>query len=395
MDATNQNRGTGSSWVDRAAPLLTAIVWCVPLVVISIGIFRRPGQRSLDPIYRWAVDTWLARGSLYTDEQGFIYLPTFIPIYLPFATLPVPWGEILWRTLATAGIAHALWSLMALVDRPRSARGLLLLSIACLPVSLGALQMGQANAWIAMSLFQAAAAMGRNRLWLAGAWLGLGFAIKPIVVAAMGLAVLRCWRLAMPMAVMTAAWLAAPLLTAPAPYVMDQYGSAIRTITGSCAAVTEHRFADINGILRSVGLPIPSQWSNALSALAGVALAILTLLWSHRHGMARWSVMWLCASCCYLLLFNPMTEANSYCLLGVPASLLAWEWLGRGEDPAEPRRALWLAAGWGSVAVLALMGVASEIARPWLGNSLDLWFFPCCALAVGVAVVYRMVARDS
>lgn len=395
MDATTQNRGTAGSWVDRAAPLLAGIVWVLPLVVISVGIFRRPGQRSLDPIYRWAVDTWLAHGSLYTDEQGFIYLPTFIPIYLPFAELPVPWGEILWRTLAAAGIAHALWSLMALVDRPRSARGFLVLSVACLPVSLGALQMGQANAWIAMSLFQAAAAMGRHRLWLAGAWLGLGFAIKPIVVAAMGIALLRRWQLALPMAVMTAGWLAAPLLTAPAPYVVEQYADAVRTITGSCATVTEHRFADINGILRSIGIPIPSRWSNAASALAGIALATLTALRSHRHCMERWGVLWLGVSCCYLLLFNPMTEANSYCLLGVPASLLSWHWLGRGEDPAEPRRALFLAVGWGSLVVLAAMGVASEIARPWIGNSLDLWFFPCCALAFGAIFASRMAAHES
>lgn len=392
-EATHPVRDGRAAWIDRAAPLLSAIAWSAPLIVISIGLFRRPGQRSLDPIYRWATETWSARSPLYTDAEGFIYLPTFVPIYLPFAWLPVPIGEILWRAVAAAGIAHGLWSMMALAVRPRSARGFLLLSIACLPVSLGALQMGQANAWIAMSLVQAAAAIGRQRLWVAAAWLSLGLAIKPIVVAAMGLAVLRNLRLALPSALLTAAWLALPYLTAPGQYVTDQYSMAWRTITESCAAVSEHRFADLNGLLRSLGADIPSTWSNAASAAAGLALAAATLAWGRHRDMRSWSAIWLSMSCCYLLLFNPMTEANSYCLISVPAALLAWDFLGRGEDPADPARLRMLVAGWMCIGVLLLMGVGSEVARPWLGNSLDLWFFPCCALALGSATLYRLVAR--
>lgn len=393
MGAARNHRSEGPQWIDRAAPALSALAWIVPLAVISVGVLRRPGQRSLDPIYRWAIEAWQAQRPLYTDSEGFIYLPTFIPIYSPFAGMPVPWGEIAWRAVAAAGIGHALWSLMALVPRPRSPRGFLLLSIACLPVSLGALQMGQANAWIAMSLFQAAAALGRGQHWRAAAWLGLGFAIKPIVLAAMGLAVLRWPRAALPLAAMTAGWILAPFLTAPTAYVLDQYAASLRTILGSCATVTEHRFADVNGILRSVGVAIEPRWSNAVSMAAGLSLACVTLAWGRRFAPDRSALQWLNVSCCYLLLFNPMTEANSYCMLGVPAALLAWEWLGRGEDSSEPRQTAYLAAGWVSIAVLLLMGSASELARPWLGNSLDLWFFPCCALAFGAAAIVRMVAR--
>jgi hypothetical protein len=391
-EALNTDRAERDAWIDRAAPILSAVAWTVPLIVISIGLLRRPGQRSLDPIYRWATETWAVRGPLYTDAEGFIYLPTFVPIYVPFAWLPTPLGEILWRAVAVAGIAHGLWSMMALAARPRSARGFLLLSIACLPVSLGALQMGQANAWIAMALIQAAAAIGRERLWSAAAWLALGLAIKPIVVAAMGLAFLRNPRIAIPAAVFTLAWAALPYLTAPTPYVTEQYAMAWRTITESCASVTEHRFADLNGLLRSYGADMPSTWSNATSAASGLVLAALTLVWGRRHDARSWSAIWLAMSCCYLLLFNPMTEANSYCMISVPAALAAWALLGRGEDPSNPNRLPLLLAGWACIGTLLLMGIGSEVARPWLGNSLDLWFFPLCALGLIGATLHRLVA---
>lgn len=379
-------------WIDRAAPFLALLAWLTPLVVITVGLLRRPGSRSLDPIYRWATEAWSAQATLYTDSNGFIYLPTFIPIYWPFAVLHVPWGEVLWRSIAAAGMAHALWSLMELVPRARSARGFLLLSIACLPVSLGALQMGQANAWIAMALFQAAASMARGQLWRTAAWLSLGFAIKPIVISAIGLAAIREVRLVPRLIILCGLWLVLPYLLGPAVYVTSQYEAALGTITGSCATVTEHRFADINGLLRSfIGTELSGNWSHGVRAGAGLALALAVLLSGRKLSPKNWALIWLTLSACYLLLFNPMTEANSYCMLSVPAALLAWEWLGRGESPAEPRRTRFLATGWATIVLLVLMGGASEIARPWAGNSLDLWFFPSCAICAIFVAMIRLI----
>lgn len=379
-------------WIDRAAPFLALLAWMTPIAVITIGLLRRPGSRSLDPIYRWATEAWSAQATLYTDSNGFIYLPTFIPIYWPFTVLPMPWGEVLWRSIAAAGMAHALWSLMDSVPRARSARGFLLLSIACLPVSLGALQMGQANAWIAMALFQAAASMARGQLWRTAGWLSLGFAIKPIVISAIGLAAIRELRLVPRLIILCGLWLVLPYLLGPAVYVTSQYEAALGTITGSCATVTEHRFADINGLLRSsIGTELFGNWSHGVRAAAGLALALAVLLSGRRLSPPTWALIWLTLSACYLLLFNPMTEANSYCMLSVPAALLAWEWLGRGESPTEPRRAKFLATGWATIGLLMLMGGASEIARPWAGNSLDLWFFPCCAICAIYAAMIRLI----
>ena len=381
-------------WIDRASPILAGLVWIAPLIAISIGVLRRPG-RSLDPLYRGALDAFSRRETMYIGHEGFNYLPTFVPLYMPFKALPMPVGEILWRWLAALCIAHALWQLMRIQVRPANARGYLLLSFAILPVSLGALQMGQANIWIAASLFQAAAALGRDRWWLAALWLAVGFAVKPIMLAPIGLAMLRSPRLWMPMAVLITSVIALPFALAPSAYVWSQYVDSWRNLTDSCAQVTTHRFADINGLLRSLGTELSGSWSMAARAAFGVALATLLLARGRRLDSGAWSFTWLALGSSYVLLCNPMSEANSYCMFGVPAALLAWQLLGEGESGAARHPTAVLAAGWIAIGMLVLMGIGSEALRPWLGNSLDLWFFPCCAISLVLAVALRLAGRGT
>jgi hypothetical protein len=379
-------------WIDRASPILAALAWLTPLTVISIGVLRRP-DRSLDPLYRDALDAFARGETMYIGHLGFNYLPTFVPLYMPFKALPMPIGEILWRWLAALCIAHALWQLMRIQVRPASARGYLLLSLATLPVSLGALQMGQANIWIAASLFQAAAALSRDRWWIAALWLSLGFAVKPIMLAPIGLAMLRSPRMWVPMAALLAAVIALPFTLAPTAYVWSQYADSWRNLTDSCAQVTTHRFADINGLLRTLGTELSGSWSVLARAAFGAALAAILLARGHRLTPGSWSFAWLALGAGYVLLCNPMSEANSYCMFGVPAALLAWQLLGEGESRSVRHPGVALAAGWTVIGMLVLMGIGSEALRPWIGNSLDLWLFPCCAIGLVLAVGIRIPER--
>lgn len=379
-------------WIDRAAPALAACVWAIPLIVISAGIWRRPGTRSLDPLYRSALAAWENRESMYTGSGGFNYLPTFVPLYWPFAALPLPTGEIMWRLLAAGCMAHALWQLMRLQSRPSNARGFLLLSIASLPISLGALQMGQANIWIAASLFQAAAAIGRQRWWVAAVWLAVALAIKPIALAPIGLALLLTTRLWLPVAASVGIMALVPFAFGSPSYVWSQYVDSWGNLLGSCAQVSEHRFTDINGLLRTFGTELSGNVSLLVRALFGATVAAWLLLHGRRRAAdGRW-FQWLALSACYVLLCNPMSEANSYCMLGIPAAILAWQLLGEGESRNVARPRLHLIGGWAIIAVLLFMGGASEVLRPWLGNSLDLFVYPCCAIVMITVVALRMAA---
>lgn len=272
--------------------------------------------------------------------------------------------------------------LMGLQERPRLERGMLLLSCASLPLMLGALQTGQANALLAGALLHAAVGLQRRQMWRTAAWLTLGAALKPILIAPIGLAVLMAPALLLPLLVLGSAWMALPFVGMNAETVLLQYRLSLANITDSCAHVTEDRFADINGLLRGFGTFLEQPASTVLRALAGALCAVSVLAVRRRHGIGPASVRyWLVMSTGYLMLFNPMSEANSYVMFAVPMALACWHWLGEGESTTDPRRAgLWF--GWCGIALLLLMGVGSELLRPVCGNAFDLRLMPLAALAL-------------
>jgi len=352
------------------------------MIVIAAALFRDPLARSLDPLYRDAVDSWFAGEAVYRGSGGFNYLPPAILVYLPFSELPQPYGQILWRLIAASLLGSGLWMLMGLQERPRRERGMLLLSCISLPLMLGALQTGQANALLAGALLHAAVGLQRRQMWRTAAWLTFGVALKPILIAPIGLAVFMTPALLLPLLVLGSAWIALPFVGMNAETVLLQYRLSLANITDSCAHVTEDRFADINGLLRGFGTFLEQPASTVVRALAGALCAVSVLAVRRRHGIGPASVRyWLVMSTGYLMLCNPMSEANSYVMFAVPMALACWHWLGEGESTTDPRRAgLWF--GWCGIALLLLMGVGSELLRPVCGNAFDLRLMPLAALAL-------------
>jgi len=371
-----------SGALDRWALPLTVLLWLVPMIVIAAALFRDPLARSLDPLYRDAVDAWFAGEAVYRGSGGFNYLPPAILVYLPFSELPQPFGQVLWRLIAASLLGSGLWMLMGLQERPRRERGMLLLSCISLPLMLGALQTGQANALLAGALLHAAVGLQRRQMWRTAAWLTFGVALKPILIAPIGLAVFMTPALLLPLLVLGSAWMALPFVGMNAETVLLQYRLSLANITDSCAHVTEDRFADINGLLRGFGTFLEQPASTVVRALAGALCAVSVLAVRRRHGIGPASVRyWLVMSTGYLMLCNPMSEANSYVMFAVPMALACWHWLGEGESTTDPRRAgLWF--GWCGIALLLLMGVGSELLRPVCGNAFDLRLMPLVALAL-------------
>ena len=66
------------------------------------------------------------------------------------------------------------------------------------------------------------------------------------------------------------------------------------------------------------------------------------------------------------MLFNPMTEANSYVILAPVLGLLAWRWGSEG----------FVTLGWLVAAMVLTMGLLPNLLRPWLGNYFALAWHP-------------------
>ncbi len=346
-------------------------LWLISLSVISVRVAINPIKRTVTPTYHQASRDWTERKTLYEGTSGMHYLPPFVALYAPFEWMPLRLSEVVWRWLGTAMIAGGLWRICRFCSP--SAEGLerdfFFVTALSFPLCLPAISNGQANATMAGLFLLATACCLERRTWLTALCLGLTVAVKPLGVAAIGLAVAVFPSVLAPSIVATIGVLLLPYATAPASYVTGQYQAAWANLR-ECAVISENRFADLNGIIRAFGTELNGTPGLALRAVAGLTMFVLCVVWVRRQSEPGRSLAWYGFSALYLMLFNPMTEANSYVILApgfALASVLAWN---RGLH-----RTAWF---WG-FAVLS-MGLIPNIVRPWFGNHFALVWHPIMAL---------------
>jgi alpha-1,2-mannosyltransferase len=345
-------------------------LWLLPLLVISVTVVARPENHSLTSLYHDAVARWWSRRVLYEGPGGMNYLPQFTLLFTPYHFLGAALCDILWRGTAAAGLALGILLFCGGRAPAERAHAFFWVSLLAMPLCLQALQFGQANAHLAAALLLAAWCLSTQRWWAATVLLALATAIKPLGVAAIGLAWAAYprlwWRLGLGMLLL----LALPFAFGPPGYVWSQYLACAQNLS-QCSAVTEHRFADLNGLLRTLGLALGGPASLLVRAAAGLLLMALCWAASQRHAEPLKALVWLGATAAFLMLFNPMTEANSYAVLAPVLGLAAWWNFHRGAQ----------AIGWILASMVLSMGLLPEPLRPLFGNSFALAWYPALTLA--------------
>jgi alpha-1,2-mannosyltransferase len=117
------------------------------------------------------------------------------------------------------------------------------------------------------------------------------------------------------------------LLQAPG-YVMGQWVGWTRMLASAGKLGLEGLWANLFGLLGTVGLVTPPSvqaWIGLAAALATLALCAVT---SRRHTPAQAVVLVLALHGCYLMLFSPRTEVNTYSALAPAIAVLcAQAWL--------------------------------------------------------------------
>jgi hypothetical protein len=246
-------------------------------------------------------------------------------------------------------------------------------TLAAMPLCMTSLRNGNANALFGGVTLLAIVALLNRRWWLTLGLIALVIAIKPLGVVLLLLAPLFYgplrWRL--PVALVGLAVF--PFLFASPGYVCSQYQAAWGNLQ-ACAVVTEHRFADINGILRTFGTALEPSASKLVRVLAGGVTAVVWW-WGARRLREPLPGLWLYAlATAYLMLFNPMNEENSYSILA-PA-LGAWAAFFLFSPEGRRVRGL----GWAIVAMALSMGLLPNIVRPLFGNQFALFWHPFMTL---------------
>ena len=360
---------------------LGVLSWLAPILAITVLVALDPERRTVTPLYHAAAAAWWVGKDLYQGPSGMNYLPQFAVLFSPFHWLPVPLGDILWRWCETASLAAGVWTFSKdLAENEKgvpemeeesgppllASRCFFFASLLAMPLCLAALRNGQANAMLAGLALCGSACLARRRWWAAAALLVLATGTKPlgIVILLLAAPVYAPLRLRLPAAL--AALALFPFVFAPPGYVIAQFHAFFANI-GQCAAVHEDRFADIGGIVRTVGFEIPRRVSTGVRFAAGPGFLALWLA-SARRLREPFRAMWLLAlGASYLMLFNPMNEANSYVILAPALGLWA---IAALSFPAMR----WF--GWMSAAICLSMSLLPNLLHPVFGNYFALFWHP-------------------
>lgn len=371
-DEPHKTRLARMNWWQRVGYYRAALLlWAVPLAVITVMVIARPHKRTVFPLYREASLAWMGQAPLYEGPSGMNYLPCFAVLFAPIAVLPTPVADLAWRYLMAALLIAGLWRMARAISEEGAPQRFLVATVLVLPLSLGALRNGQANAMFAALSLLAAAALAARQWNLAAVWLTLSLAVKPLGAVFLALAMTLFppvrWRVLLGVF----ALVVLPFVFAPATYAIEQYQAFGENIR-ACSQVTEHRFADLNGILRTFGAELPPRVALLLRAGAGLATVLFCWVGGKRLSGSAQALWAYALATGYLMLFNPMTETNSY-VIAVPAMAF---WAERFFSQRETR-----ATGW----LLAAIVVALSVFSP-LRSSFKLFWYPALTLVFVVAL---------
>lgn len=376
--ATNQVR---HGWYESLIwPRIALIAWFVALVVITIMVAAKPLFRTVTTLYHDSVDHWHAGESLYQGPSGMNYFPQFSLLFAPFHELGSPLGDIAWRWISAAVLLWGVWRMVVVTFGKSATLAFSWVALLSLPLALGAIRSGQANAIFAGALLLATASIASREWWRACLWLLLGVCLKPLGLVALLLAPfvykpLR-WRLAE--ALLIAALL--PLLFAPLDYILWMQGAAVSNLR-SCSAVIENRFADFHGIIRSFGGELDPTVAVALRAVAAGATLVAWIIGSRKLDESSRALWLLTLTSVYLMLFNPMNESNSYVILAPVMAIWAVKFFAD-----DSTRSL----GWVLIAIVLSMGLLKEPLRPLFGNQFALVWHPLMTMVMFV-ITLRVV----
>jgi len=353
-------------------------MWLIPLLVVTVIVARHPEKHSVAYHYHDAVERWHEHRTLYHGPLGMNYLPTFVPLFMPYHLLPLPVADNAWRWTAVAGLAFGLWR-FSRSSRPPE-RTFAFLTVVGLPLCLGAMRSGQANAHLGAALLLTAVCLGEEQWWLAALFACLTFLIKPIGMAVIGLTFAVFPKLWWRLGICWAGVMLFPFLFGTPDYVIEQYRNAFQNLH-ECAAPTNREFADVNGVLQIIGVSVQGTASTCLRAAAGALFAAFGFLALRPLRGQQRVLGWLAISAGFLMVFNPMNETNSYVIIAPALALWAWHFFSTG-----PR-----AIGWSLVAMVASMSLLPELLHPWLGNRFASSWYPSMTLVFLVILVVETI----
>lgn len=353
-------------------------VWIIyALAITCIVLFTK--ERTVTNAYRHGVDRWFNSQPLYDDSgHGFIYFPQAALTFAPWAVLPHVAGEIVWRWSCIGVLCAAVFRLVHVLGG--NSNWFLIASIATAALSWTSAQAGQSTLPMTALMIFAAIGVHQKRWWLATWLLVLGVAVKPLTMVMVLLVAAiyppMLWRLMVGFVAMVLI----PFATQSPSYVIDQYRGCLDMLRAAYNQGDNPKdyWAQLFGMLRVFGVEVPPMIQTVARLIA--ALGTLGACWwaSRRLPSARAAWYLFALSTCYLMLFNPRTEGNTYAMVGpIYGILLAEAWVVQRNRPLTA-----------ALAVMLLGTVGTyELTKPFVGAARATFMAPLMGIGLTILVV--------
>ncbi|QDU61146.1 hypothetical protein Pan216_20000 [Planctomycetes bacterium Pan216] len=377
-------RLTRSHFSNPASIQVAWLLWGTLLATVLVLTVLQPEKKTVTPAYRAWTSAFWSQSTYATDDQSqsfYRYPPTFSVAFGPILLLPHLLGETLWRVLGLVLLSTSLWRLSK-IGHHRDSSAFLIVTLLTLPASLASAKNGQVNLLLVGLVGHAFADLSLRRWNRSALFVTAAFMLKPLALVPALLIGTLYPRTAKPLLLGLAGCLLVPFACVSSAFVWDQYALNAVQLWRFSGSI-EHRFCDLGGMARCFGVADPSPLLGPLRLIAAPLTLLGCALGIRRHGHRCGPIVIFAGSMCYLMLFNPMTETNSYVMLGPAIGLFgAWAFL-RDNHPREAWFLTALAIG------IGCDNLGNPI-HPWT----NLWFKAfVCLLFVGYLVV--KIARPS
>jgi hypothetical protein len=316
--------------------------WTLILVILVLRPVLSSNRGTSFDTYQLAGLHWLHGEGIYTHWMGFVYSPLVAAFFAPFACIPGPIANIIWRLLNAAaflaGVAALLKTEIFGSIRGGSAGVLFLLLI---PLAIGNIDISQANPLVAGMIMMAIAAVHREHWNIAALWVAIATSLKiyPLAVGLL-ICVIAPRRFALRLLAALLLMVLVPFLFQHWAYVSDQYQAWIgsRISDDRRQWPIEKLPLDLWFLVHWVGkLPIPARTYSVVQFGTAALLALLCAVKS-RKGWARDRTLVALFNLVsiWMTLCGPATESYTYLILA-PATVLSLVQAFAGHQPASLR----------------------------------------------------------
>ena len=317
-----QNKNNMTYWSDWLA-------WALWIALLGYALIAtlHTGRTVTGNYYNAALH-WLQGLPLYSGSGGgFIYLPQSAIAYIPFAVMPFPVSEILWRLLNWALIFCLAQSCVALIDEPPKKKSyyFLIFTVFFLPVAFPSLRNGQMNLTVVIFMVSAMLFIMKERWGLVAFVLVFGFFAKPTVIVMLLLVAVLYPKTIKYMLLWAMAFLVLPFVTHfDWAYVVSQYKAAYNSLmaTDRVGLDSPKEWAQLFNVLSLINVNPGHQLQLVLQIFFAAFTFVMLKIAQWRLRPRVFIIFLYTLSSCYLMLFNTRTENNSYIILGFATALL-------------------------------------------------------------------------